>query len=100
MAARVETQAARQGRLAILAGAGGLPLHVACAARASGEDPFIIVLHAEADRGWGDFDNTAIGTGDFAGLEAILGRHGIDRVVLSGGVRRRRGVDARRCRTH
>lgn len=89
MAAGVETQATRHGRLAILAGAGGLPLHVARAARAAGEDPFIIILRAEADRDWGDFDNAAIGTGDFAGLETLLVRNGIDRVVLSGGVRRR-----------
>ncbi|WP_099866527.1 LpxI family protein [Pararhizobium haloflavum] len=77
------------GRLAILAGGGQLPLHVAEAARKNGENPFIIALSAEADLNWRDFDSAAIGTGDFSSLEALLRQHGIDRVVLSGGVRRR-----------
>jgi UDP-2,3-diacylglucosamine hydrolase len=80
---------ATRGRLAILAGGGQLPLHVAQAARLNGENPFIIVLNAEIDRDWSDFDHATIGTGDFAALERTLKSQNIDRVVLSGGVRRR-----------
>lgn len=76
-------------RLAIIAGGGDLPLHVARAARRNGDEPFIIVLSAESERDWSDFEYTAIGTGDFAALERALRDKGIDRVVLSGGVRRR-----------
>lgn len=78
-----------EGRLAVLAGAGRLPLHVAEAARRSGENPFIIVLGAEADHDWSGFDHVVIGTGDFARLEKAIAAERIDRVVMSGGVRRR-----------
>lgn len=77
------------GRLAIIAGYGRLPHDVALAARHAGEDPFIIVLKAEADRDWSDFDHVRIGTGDFAALRKSLKDHRIGRVVMSGGVRRR-----------
>lgn len=79
----------RRGRLAVLAGGGVLPFHVANAARRNGEDPVIIALAAESDRTWPDFEHVAIGTGDFAGLERALDHYGIDRVVLSGWVWRR-----------
>lgn len=77
------------GRLAIIAGAGRLPHDVAEAARAAGEDPFIVALKGEIDRDWNDFDHIEIGAGDFAGLNRALRERGIGRVVLSGGVRRR-----------
>ncbi|TPW31223.1 LpxI family protein [Pararhizobium mangrovi] len=77
------------GRLAIVAGSGRLPHDVAVAARANGENPFIVVLRNEADRDWSDFDHVTIGTGDFAALQAAFRREQIGRVVLSGGVRRR-----------
>ena len=80
---------ARKGRLAIVAGGGFLPLHVAEAARAAGEDPFILRLRNEADALWDGFDSAVIGVGDMAGLSKLLKAHGIDRVVLSGGVKRR-----------
>ncbi|MGX5666060.1 LpxI family protein [Rhizobium daejeonense] len=79
------------GRLAIIAGSGLLPLYVAEAARRSGEDPFILRLKDEADQQWRDFDNAVVGVGDVAGLSALFRRHGIGRVVLSGGVKRRPG---------
>ena len=80
---------ARKGRLAIVAGGGFLPLHVAEAARAAGENPFILRLRNEADQLWDGFDNAVIGVGDMAGLSKLLRANGIDRVVLSGGVKRR-----------
>lgn len=89
MVAGARDPAPGQGRLAILAGAGRLPAHVADAARQGGESPFIISLSREADRDWSTFDHAEIGTGDLAALERIIRREKIDRVVLSGGVKRR-----------
>ncbi len=77
------------GRLAILAGGGQLPVHVAEAARRNGEDPFIIGLRAEVDRDWSRFDHVLIGTGDFSALERAVKANGITRMVMSGGVKRR-----------
>ncbi|KQV81368.1 LpxI family protein [Rhizobium sp. Root1220] len=80
---------AAKGRLAIIAGSGFLPSHVAEAAREAGENPFVIALKDEADRSWEGFDHAVIGVGDLAALSRVLERNGIDRVVMSGGVRRR-----------
>lgn len=80
---------ARKGRLAIVAGGGFLPLYVAEAARAAGENPFILRLKNEADQQWQGFDSAVIGVGDMAGLSSLLKTNAIDRVVLSGGVKRR-----------
>nr|WP_153442419.1 LpxI family protein [Sinorhizobium terangae] len=77
------------GRLAIIAGAGALPHHVAEAARRQGEDPFIIALSREADADWTGFDYAVLAIGDFAAISRTFEKEGIDRVVLSGGVRRR-----------
>ncbi|MDD1499017.1 LpxI family protein [Agrobacterium sp. CNPSo 3708] len=76
-------------RLAIIAGSGSLPLYVALAARSAGEDPLIIRLKNEADLDWSEFENASISVGDVKGLGLLLSTHGIDRVVLSGGVARR-----------
>lgn len=77
------------GRLAIIAGGGRLPHHVAEAARQAGENPFVIPLTGEADGDWRDFDQRPLFVGDFAGITKTFRDNGIDRVVLSGGVRRR-----------
>lgn len=78
-----------EGRLAIIAGAGALPHHVAQAARRRGEDPFIIALSREADADWTGFDHSTLAIGDFAAISRTFAAEGIDRVVLSGAVRRR-----------
>lgn len=80
---------ARQGRLAIIAGGGRLPHHVADAARAHGENPYIIALTGEAGDGWGGYDSCTLGIGNFRDISATFRNEGIDRVVLSGGVQRR-----------
>ncbi|MVA79523.1 DUF1009 domain-containing protein [Agrobacterium vitis] len=77
------------GRLAIIAGSGMLPVYVADAARAAGEDPFILPLKDEADQRWDGFESAVIGVGDMACLSSLIKRHGIKRVVMSGGVRKR-----------
>lgn len=79
----------RTGRLAIIAGSGKLPLFLAEAARAAGQDPFVLRLMNEADDLWQGFDNAVIGVGDMAGLSALFRQHGISRVVMSGAVKRR-----------
>lgn len=77
------------GRLAIVAGGGMLPVHLANAARQNGENPFVIVLQAESDLDWSGFEHLRAATGDFAALQHAIESHGIERVVLSGWVRRR-----------
>ncbi len=50
------SRAAKGGRLAIIAGGGTLPHHVAEAVRARGEDPFVIALSREAEESdWLEF---------------------------------------------
>ncbi|WP_077961372.1 LpxI family protein [Ensifer adhaerens] len=84
------SRAATGGRLAIIAGGGTLPHHVAEAVRARGEDPFIIALSREAEEAdWVGFDHSVLGIGDFANISRTFRDEGIDRVVLSGWVRRR-----------
>lgn len=79
----------RTGRLAIIAGHGFLPLHVAEAARAAGDEPFVICLKDEADRDFSAFDHAVAGVGDQVRIERLLRERGVKRVVMSGGVRRR-----------
>ncbi|MFD1326824.1 LpxI family protein [Mycoplana ramosa] len=76
-------------RLAIIAGSGLLPVHLARAARLHGEDPFVLTLANEADQDWSDFEHQHVGVGDYAALSAAFAREGIDRAVLSGAVQRR-----------
>ncbi|WP_104667259.1 LpxI family protein [Ensifer adhaerens] len=84
------SRAATGGRLAIIAGGGALPHHVAEAVRARGEDPYIIALSREAEEAdWVGFDHSVLAIGDFANISRTFRDEGIDRVVLSGWVRRR-----------
>lgn len=84
------SRAATGGRLAIIAGGGALPHHVAEAVRARGENPFIIALSREAEEAdWVGFDHSVLAIGDFANISRTFREEGIDRVVLSGWVRRR-----------
>lgn len=78
-----------KGRLAIIAGRGSLPSHVALAARAAGEDPFVIGLKGEADSAPQGFEHAFIDLGDASALARLIRDNGIDRVVMSGGVDRR-----------
>ncbi|HEV7310715.1 LpxI family protein [Ensifer sp.] len=84
------SRAASGGRLAIIAGGGALPHHVAEAVRARGENPYVIALSREAEESdWLDFDHSVLAIGDFANISRTFRDEGIDRVVLSGWVRRR-----------
>lgn len=77
------------GRLAIIAGGGNLPRNVADAARAAGEEPFILLLKNEHDQDWQGYEHTVLSIGDVKGLSALVREKKIGRVVLSGAVRRR-----------
>lgn len=77
------------GRLAIIAGYGQLPLDVALAAKNIGEDPFIFKLIGEVDQNWDDFETTSFQVGDFAYLKQQISEHEISRIVMAGGVRKR-----------
>ncbi|MDR6758454.1 DUF1009 family protein [Mycoplana sp. BE70] len=76
-------------RLAIIAGSGLLPVHLARAARLHGENPFVLTLANEADQDWSDFEHQPVGVGDYAAMSNAFAREGIDRAVLSGAVQRR-----------
>lgn len=76
-------------RLAIIAGGGLLPRYVADAARARGEDPFVLALRDESSPDWTGFDHQVISIGNYAGIGAAFRAKGIGRAVLSGSVRRR-----------
>lgn len=78
-----------KGRLAIIAGHGFLPLYVAQAAREGGENPYIIILKNEGNRDFSGFDHAFAGIGDARLIQSIIKKHGIGRVVLSGGVHHR-----------
>jgi UDP-2,3-diacylglucosamine hydrolase len=79
----------RAGRLAIIAGGGFLPLYVAEAARAAGDEPFVICLKNEIDRDFSPFDHAIAGVGDLARIEKLVREKGVLRIVMSGAVRRR-----------
>ncbi|SMF67253.1 hypothetical protein SAMN02982989_3556 [Xaviernesmea oryzae] len=78
-----------KGRLAIIAGNGSLPVHLAEAARAAGENPFIIPLRNESDQRFEGFETASASIADIAGFDRLFREKRIDRVVLSGGVTRR-----------
>ncbi len=76
-------------RLAIIAGGGVLPRYLADAARAHGENPYILSLRAESGEDWSGYDHETVSIADHSGIGAAFRRHGIGRAVLSGWVRRR-----------
>ena len=80
---------AQRDRLAIIAGGGLLPRYVADAARARGENPYILALTDESADDWSDYDHQVISIGNYAGIGAAFRARGIGRAVLSGSVRRR-----------
>ena len=79
----------KNGRLAIIAGRGRLPLDVAAAARSVGDDPFIIGLKGEAGAIPAAYEHASVGIGDVSSVHQLIKRKAIDRVILSGGVTRR-----------
>ncbi|MEN9894181.1 MAG: hypothetical protein RIR97_33, partial [Pseudomonadota bacterium] len=83
------TDGKEDGRLALIAGGGKLPVYVAEAARRSGHSPVILALRNEADQDWSGFEHITLGIADMQALSAALKTYHIRRVILSGAVRRR-----------
>ena len=76
-------------QIAIIAGNGRLPVYVAEAARRAGKEPFIIQLEGEAENDWAGYPHVTAPLGAFAPVVSNLRKRGIEKVVLSGGVRTR-----------
>ncbi len=79
----------RDGRVAIIAGNGLLPIKVAEALKAAGQAPFLVPLRDEADRMLYDYEHQEISIVEFAKLVRSMKAAGVSRVVLAGGVRSR-----------
>lgn len=83
------TSARAQGRLALICGYGRMPVEVAEAARASGDDPVIVALRNEADQDWSGFTHEHFSIGDLSGISRFFRKHGVTRLIMTGGVRHR-----------
>src|SRR5207302_11337018 len=85
----IETRNASPGPLGIVAGSGALPRRLIESCRAAGREVFVLALEGEADRAtvervphaWCRLGGAA------TGLD-VLRAHGVDELVLAGGVRR------------
>lgn len=78
-----------EGRTAVIAGNGSLPIVVAKALADAGEPPFVVALRGEADPALTSYDHVEIGAGDLRGLMRGLKSAGVRRAVLAGGVKGR-----------
>lgn len=88
--------ATAQGRVAIVAGSGRIPVYVADKLAAEGRDPFIVAIEGEADEELLRHPHEFVNTAEIGRLIAILRRVGPAEVVLVGGVAAR--PDLRRLR--
>ena len=79
-------QAARAGRLAILAGDGAAPRIAAHEARERGEEPLVLVLGGVEAPWAASFETTSLGWGEVGRLIRTLQAHGCTRICLIGGV--------------
>ena len=77
------------GRLALIAGGGKLPVYVAEAAKRAGDNPLVVALKQEADQNWSGFDTVLVGIADMQAISFAFQKHGVKRVVMSGAVKRR-----------
>lgn len=75
--------------LAIIAGGGSVPLHVAKVAICGGRKVLVIGIEGEADPAIADFPHDWFHWGQIGRLESLLADHGTRDVVLVGGVKAR-----------
>jgi DUF1009 family protein len=75
--------------LAIIAGSGALPLHVAAAAQSQGRPVFIVGIEGEADPRIGEFDHAWANWGQVGSVQKMIAGRGARDVVLIGGIRAR-----------
>jgi hypothetical protein len=73
--------------LAIIAGGGSVPLHVARAAEQAGRKTLVVGIDGEADADFGGFSYERFSWGQIGKLERLLSGHGARDVVIVGGVR-------------
>ena len=62
-----------EGRLAIVAGSGNLPLYVAHAARARGDEPLIFAIKNESTADWSGYETVSLPIGDIAAFKRMAG---------------------------
>ncbi|WP_375685340.1 LpxI family protein [Bartonella sp. TT110JLCBS] len=77
------------GRTAIIAGNGVLPITVAQTLEKNGENPFLVLLHGEADSVLYRYEHCELSIVELARLVKILKEAGVYNVVLAGGVKKR-----------
>lgn len=75
--------------LAIIAGGGSVPLHVAAAALADGRKVLLLGIEGEADQRIADYPHAWFSWGQIGRLEKLLAEHGTRDLVLVGGVKAR-----------
>jgi UDP-2,3-diacylglucosamine hydrolase len=75
--------------LAIIAGGGSVPLHVAAAALGAGRNVLVLGIEGEADARIADYPHEWINWGQIGRLEKLLAAHGTRDIVLIGGVKSR-----------
>jgi UDP-2,3-diacylglucosamine hydrolase len=75
--------------LAIIAGGGSVPLHVATSAAAAGRKVLILGIEGEADQGIAAFPHEWFAWGQIGRLERLLAGHGTREIVMVGGVKTR-----------
>lgn len=78
--------AASNGRTAIIAGSGLLPLEVARALRGSGTEPLVVMVEGEADAALADYDHLSTTIGGLGAHISKLKARGVTRAVLAGGI--------------
>src|SRR5690606_24539699 len=79
-----------EGRIAIIAGGGALPVAVARTLKAGGHDPFVAVLSGEANvADFADMQHIIISLEECGPLRVRLSAERVSRVVLAGSVERR-----------
>lgn len=80
--------AARDGRLAIIAGSGPMPGHVARSAVRAGETPFIFAIEGETDMDLAGFDHAVVAVSQIATAHRLATEAGVRRVACAGNFRR------------
>ncbi|MGE0230903.1 MAG: LpxI family protein [Flavobacteriaceae bacterium] len=76
------------GRLAIIAGSGPMPGHIARSAARAGESPFIFAIRGETDMDLAGFEHAVVAISQISTAHAIATGKGIGRVACAGNFRR------------
>lgn len=85
-----ENAASGEGRIAIIAGGGALPVAVARTLAARGVDPFVAILAGEAvESDFAGTEHIVVELEEFGPLLKRFADMGVDRVILAGSVERR-----------